>query len=281
MPVFLTQALLISVMFVALVQSCLIYAVYLWKSSRLMGQIETCIAFQKCWQLADMAHVHALSKINWPLGLMLLALVMWVLPAHAGIHACPSPGGGTVFQDRPCSEDAKPKNTNAPETRSELPLFGLHDSWFERPIHAGDRAFCDKRGCECGQLEDKFESGLAQAVADALYIDGNWHRYETGVDSWLNSKTTAAESYVMQLEVQDAACEIMMAQETIRMFANDVLRVLQRRADQAIASGNDKPSACNGNSDKACTSYTHFELFRRMVIDLQALELERVSYYLE
>ena len=228
-----------------------------------------------------MAHVHVLSKINWPISLMLLALIMWVLPAHAGIHACPTPGGGTVFQDRPCSDDTKPLTINEPETRSELPLFGLHDSWFERPIHASDRAFCDKRGCECGQLEDKFESGLAQAVADALYIDGNWHRYETGVDSWLNSKTTAAETYVLQLEVQDAACEIMMAQETIRMFANDVLRVLQRRADQAMASGNDKPSACNGYSEKACASYANFELFRRMVIDLQALELERVSYYVE
>ena len=63
--------------------------------------------------------------------------------------------------------------------------------------------------------------------------------------------------------------------------ANDVLRVLQRRADKAMASGYDKPSACNGNSEKACASYAHFELFRRMVIDLQALELERVSYYLE
>ena len=34
MPVFLTQVPLISVTFVALGQSCFIYAVYLWKSSR-------------------------------------------------------------------------------------------------------------------------------------------------------------------------------------------------------------------------------------------------------
>ena len=206
---------------------------------------------------------------------------MWLVPAHAGIYACPAPGGGTIFQDRPCSEAAKTKNVNPPESRSDLPVFGLHDSWFERPMHASDRAFCDKRGCECAQLEDTFESGLAQAVADALYIDGNWHRYETGVDSWLNSRTSAAETYVMQLEVQDAACEVMMAQETIRMFANDVLRVLQRRADQAIASGYDDPSVCDGSSEKACTSYTHYELYKRMVLDLQALELERVSYYSE
>ena len=213
--------------------------------------------------------------------LVLLTLTVWLTPAHASIHACPMPSGGTVYQDRPCSEETKSQRTNLPESRSELPMFGLHDSWFERPMHASDRAFCDKRGCECGQLEDRFEAGLAQAVADALYIDGNWHRYETGVDAWMNSDSSAAEAYLMQLEVQDAACEVMMAQEAIRMFANGVLRVLQKRADEAIALGHDDPSACNGDSEKACSLHTKLELYRRMLLDLQALELERVSYYVE
>jgi len=71
----------------------------------------------------------------------------------------------------------------------------------------------------------------------------------------------------------------MMAQESIKMFADGVLSVLQRRADEAIASGYDKETSCDGASPEACSLYTKLELFRRMLIDMQALELERVSYY--
>jgi len=213
------------------------------------------------------------------MGLSLLVLATWSQSAHAGIYACPLPSGGTVYQDRPCEDAAKPgRSTAVPDTGSALPTIGLHSSWFERPTHAADRAFCDKRGCECGDIENKFESGIAQAVADSLYIDGNWHRYETGVDNWLNANGTAAESYEMQLEVQAAACEVMMAQEAIKQFADGVLRVLQKRADEAIDAGYDDPSVCDGNNDEACSLNVKLELFRRMLIDIRALELERVSY---
>jgi len=135
----------------------------------------------KCAELADKNFVHALYTKCWPSGFLVLSVLIFGLmveasPVNAGIHACPMPSGGTIYQDRPCDEDARSPTAPVQRTRSELPTIGLHSSWFERPMHAGDRAFCDKRGCECGQLENKFEFGLAQAVADALYIDGNWHR---------------------------------------------------------------------------------------------------------
>ena len=105
---------------------------------------------------------HVLGMWMW--SFLLLGLTDGV---HATIYSCSTDDTGIVFQDVPCPM-APGKNEPAP-TKNRLPLE-IHESWFELPGQAEGRAYCDRRRCECGDMQRKLDGLLDQAVADALYM---------------------------------------------------------------------------------------------------------------
>lgn len=194
--------------------------------------------------------------------------------ARAAIHACPTADGTTVFQDRPCERIA-PAARERRARRPDTPV-GLHPSWFERPARARERAWCDERGCECGAQERRFDGRLALAVSDALYLDGAWHRYErsaAALDDVANDDEAALDRLRRQLE--EAACEVQMAQRTLHAHAERVLGALRARARAAEERGFDDPAACDAGGLDACEYLGDVELYRRMLDDLAALRLPR------
>jgi hypothetical protein len=153
--------------------------------------------------------------------------------------------------------------------------FGIHESWFELPGQAEGRAFCDRRSCECGPLERKHEGTLDQAVADALYIDGSWHRYDTSYALWLDTPNNSSNIYQRRADMIEAACTVMMSQQLLRDYADEVVAALRQNVLAAEERGFDVAEPCETGVATACEYYASVVLFRRMLDDARALQLSR------
>lgn len=193
--------------------------------------------------------------------------------ARATIYACPTPSGGTQFQDRPCARAAA-ASTGAPVARSRAPV-GLHASWFVRPPGSDVVARCDDDGCRCDALDRPFESGLALAVADALYVDGAWHRLENAVAERAANAPDGPPPETLDRLVDEAACDVLISQRILRAHASGVLADLRRRARETEERGFDDGIACAAGDAVACEAEDALALYRRMVTDLVALRAPR------
>jgi len=204
----------------------------------------------------------------------MLSLLLFWLPesADSAIYACVTNEGTTIFQDRACPQKKPVERTVKAKTR--LPL-GIHESWFELPGHTEGRAFCDRRGCECGPIERKHSGSLAQAVADALYMDAGWHHYETSYDAWLNTSGSSAKAYEQRAQLIEASCSVMISQQLLREFAEGVAAELKSQVLSAEEKGFDIPDPCDQGVEQACYYYRSVELFNRLMADASALRIPR------
>lgn len=214
---------------------------------------------------------------------LLAVLACGTNPSAAGYFACALPDGGTQFQDQPCAALPTPasdvsraarRDSDRRRASAARPPAGIDESWFERPADVAYEPYCDERGCECGALERPFETGLPVAVADALFMDGAWHRYDSSVIALANA-TPPTDSFAARTELEDAACDVLMSQRTLTLFATQTLSSLRRRAQDAADLGRDEAGACDGFSDIACDDHQAYMLYQRMQLDLQALSFPR------
>ena len=203
-----------------------------------------------------------------------MSLQLFWLPesADSAIYACVTAEETTVFQDRSCPQK-KPASQIA-KAPTRLP-FGIHESWFELPGYAEGRPFCDRRGCECGSIEQKHDAGLLQAVADALYIDAGWHRYETSYAAWFNTPSGSAKAYNRQQEMIEASCSVMISQQLLRDFAEVVAVQLKARILEAEERGFDIAGPCDQGVELACEYYQYVEQYKRLIADAEALKIPR------
>lgn len=191
------------------------------------------------------------------------------------IFACPS-GDTTIFQDRPCPIEKQAETVTRQTHRYPL---SIDESWFDLPEKANERAFCDRKGCECGRLERKHQNSLAQAVADALYLDGSWHRYESSYNAWLDSPTGSAQAFEARNQMLEASCEIMMSQTLLRKFGDDVMKSLAKRVRTAEERGFDVEQPCLDGVADACAFFDSVQLRGRLQKDAAALRTARGAEY--
>ena len=196
---------------------------------------------------------------------------------HSAIFACTS-GNSTVYQDVPCQIRQAPDTTV--QSKPEYPL-GMDASWFELPGQATERAFCDRRGCECGLIERKHQSSIALTIADAFYIDGSWHRYQSSYDKWLASPASSTESYEYREEMLNASCHIMMSQVLLKKYADDVMSKLKEQVKIARQRGFDSKQPCEQSIADACDYFKSTQLYARLQSDAAALRMPRDSDILE
>jgi len=188
--------------------------------------------------------------------------------AHAGIKSCTLADGSTVFQDTPCvvipktNADASPKPKAVP--------FGIEKTWFDVP-DTNERAFCTATGCDCGDSRRQFENGLPLAIADALYLDGSWHRLEATLSQMQLSTTATYEYEDLMRERDEAACNILMSQKTLRMFGADVLAQLRDSKRYAEDMGLDDPEDCEAGQINVCEHIDNIDLYKRISSDIRAL----------
>lgn len=111
-------------------------------------------------------------------------------------------------------------------------------------------------------------------MADALHLDGAWHRFEAGLVALASPDASAGDVRRARLGIDDAACDVLMSQETLARHAAHALR---ERAVQATDLGRDVPTACDRFDPAACGDYGALGLFDRMDEDVRALERPRGS----
>lgn len=214
------------------------------------------------------------SQFRPVLWLLVVSLLLLCRPdvVEAAIYACRSADGSTIFQDRPCLD----RQSGSSPSRSvrKLPL-DIHASWFELPAQAEERAFCDRRRCECGNQIRKHGGSLAQAVADALYLDGGWHRYDTNFQLWRDEPAGSDSNPQLRDRMHEAACSVMMSQQLLRDFAEDVTEKLRREALLAEERGFDIPGPCEAGVAQACDLLDSMQLYERLLSDAQVLRLPR------
>ena len=179
-----------------------------------------------------------------------------------------------IYQDRPCPIE---KQITADVQQAPQYPLAMHESWFELPEQAEERAFCDRRGCECGRFERKHQGNLATAVADALYLDGSWHRYESSYQAWLESPAGSAQGFDARDRMLEASCQIMMSQTLLRNHANDVVKVLAKQVRTAEERGFDVEQPCLDGIADACALYDAVQLFKQVKRDASALRMERAE----
>lgn len=194
-------------------------------------------------------------------------------PARAAIHACPMPDGTVQFQDRPCERTAPPERdtgARAANLAHRAPPLGIDPSWFAVPSGTAHAALCDDRGCRCGPARRVFGAGLAVAVADALWLDGAWHRHARLAEVAEREGSPSARA-----ALDAAACDVLMSQDTLLRHGERALARLSRRAANAVDLGRDTEAACDGFSAGACRDYEALLLHRRARADARALAAPR------
>jgi len=209
-------------------------------------------------------------------GMLGLLLMVSAGVSEARIYACRANDGSMQFQDQRCP--SIDQNTTASKETRQLPL-GIHESWFDFPEHAEGRVFCDSRGCECGTLQRRHEDSVVQAVADALYLDGAWHRYQTRHQAWLDTPTRSEHHYERRADMLEAACLVMMSQQLLRDYADGVMAELRRRVLDAEERGFDRSSPCDAAVDQACEYYDSVMMYKQLVEDARALQRQRESMF--
>lgn len=215
-------------------------------------------------------YIHLASIVQ---AAFILLILTYPITGNTAIFACQS-GEAVIFQDRPCPQ--KKPQANTQKTNYRFPL-SIHESWFELPAQAEERAFCDRRGCECGRLEKMHQDSLIQSVADALYLDGSWHRYDAAYQAWMQSPASSSESFDLREQMLEASCEIMMSQVLLRNYADDAVVILKKRVRTAEERGYDVELPCLQGIPEACAFYESVQLLTRLRQDASALKEERVE----
>lgn len=197
---------------------------------------------------------------------------LFLLPAptaNAAIHACRLADGTVTFQDTACAvvPKAKAKKANKQPT---IP-FGIEKTWFDTPPVVPDRAICTKTECHCGMYSRKFKGGLPIAIADALYLDGSWHRLDSTLlqleDTSLNSIAKAD----LRKARDEAACNILMSQQILRTFGDEVLRELRDKKRYAEDRGLDNPADCDAGDNLVCSYTDLITVYERIQVDIRAM----------
>jgi len=206
----------------------------------------------------------------------LLVCCLTLIPVHSvtsAIHACRLADGTVTYQDTECAvipqAEAKPQKKTA-----QIP-FGIDSTWFDAPSVVPDRAICTKNGCHCGMFSRKFKGGLPLAIADALYVDGSWHRLESTVMQLdLGQDTLSSiDKRDLRIERDEAACNILMSQKTLRLFGPDVLSELRDKKRYAEDRGLDDTEKCDAGDDLVCNYTESITLYQRINSDIKALRI--------
>lgn len=188
---------------------------------------------------------------------------------HAGITKCTLADGSIVFQDTVCTVIPKPEVKTEPPIKT-IP-FKMDKTWFDAPSVVPHQVVCTKSGCECGAYYREFDSGLATAIADALYLDGSWHRLEQTLSEIKLSELRSPRYFELARERDEAACNILMSQKTLRMFGERALAELRTKKQHAETNGLDKPDECDAGNLDICEHTNDIALYNRILADIQAL----------
>lgn len=205
---------------------------------------------------------------------------LWAVssPASAAIYACKTPTG-TVFQDNPCklivaSADKKIKKKQFNNLPSDIDA-----SWLEKPTGATYKPWCDRNGCECGPYDRVFDAGMVLAVADALYLDGSWHRFDNYSLQLVQERHNGSKKIELKAAQDEAACNIRMSQTILRKYTGRALKELRQAKREAEDRGYDTPEVCALEDVEACEIYSMYELYQRMMQDIKALKFPRQAAY--
>lgn len=189
--------------------------------------------------------------------------------ASAAIHACKLADGTVTFQDTACPVIPVVKAKAAPKKKS-IP-FGIEKTWFDKPSVIPDRAICTKTECHCGMYSRQFDNGLPFAIADALYLDGSWHRFDSTLILLEDLSLSATKKNVLRKERDEAACNILMSQKTLELFGADVLRELRNKKRYAEDRGLDDPADCDAGDMIVCEHTDLIDVYARIQSDIKAM----------
>jgi len=195
-----------------------------------------------------------------------------ILPAHglnAGITACKLADGSVVFQDTACIVTPEHRADKKPTNRP-IPL-GIEKTWFDQPSVVPHLVACSSLGCDCGEYFREFKNGLPIAVADALYLDGSWHRLEATLAQLELTSKGSLEYHELADERDEAACNILMSQKTLRMFGQKAVDMLRTRKRYAEDMGWDNPNDCDAGLPNRCDHSDNIALYHRILSDSKAL----------
>jgi len=212
------------------------------------------------------------TKPNSTPTLLVLIVSLWLMSvttASAGIRACKQADGSVVFQDSVC-EVVQQVQTKSRE-QGRIP-FGIEKSWFDTPSVVPDRAICTPSGCHCGMFSRKFKYGLPLAIADSLYLDGNWHRLESTLMRLELESNSSIELADLRRERDEAACNILMSQKTLRLYGNEVMKELNAKQRYAEERGLDDPAECDAGDLVVCEHTDSITLFERIKNDIRSLK---------
>ena len=149
--------------------------------------------------------------------------------------------------------------------------FGIEKTWFDTPAVVPDRAICTDSGCHCGMFSRKFKNGLPLAIADALYLDGSWHRLDSSIMQLEVDNLSSMAQADLRKARDEAACNILMSQQVLRSYGDDVLRELRDKKRYAEDRGLDDPAECDAGDTLVCSYTDLITIYERIQLDIKAM----------
>ena len=216
---------------------------------------------------SSQALIHQYVRVASIYGLCLLLAQQ----VQAGITTCTLDDGSVVFQDTVCAVIPEPESKSV-SVANNVPL-GIDKTWFDAPSAIPHSVECTFAGCDCGEYSREFKHGLALAIADALYLDGSWHRFEIKMSQVERSIQGTTEFGDLLQERNEAACNILMSQKTLRLFGESALKQLRVQKRHAEDRGWDNPADCDAGDAAICEHTDNIALYNRIISDIQALSI--------
>jgi len=123
----------------------------------------------------------------------------------------------------------------------------------------------------CDLYSRKFENGLPLAIADALYLDGSWHRFEMKQTQLEQAAGDPPKLVTIQKEINEAACNILMSQKILRAYGQDTIVELRKKKRRGEDLGLDDPDECDAGDEEVCEYVEAISIYQRMQSDIRAL----------
>ncbi len=134
------------------------------------------------------------------------------------IFKCTNEQGQITFQESACDSDAGNVIGTKIQQKKTKKHFGIHSSWFDKPLYSVETARCTETGCICGDNNHTYSQREKSRVMRALRnLHSKWEYHKRAVDRQRRSNASFRNNS-SKTNLLRASCEVSISQETLKLY---------------------------------------------------------------
>jgi hypothetical protein len=138
--------------------------------------------------------------------------------ATSEIFKCTNDQGKITFQETACDTESGNVVGTKIQQKTTKKHFGIHSSWFDKPLYSVETARCTETGCICGDNNHTYSQRVKSRVMRALRnLHSKWNSHERAVERQRRSNASFRNNSSKK-NLLRASCEVSISQETLKLY---------------------------------------------------------------